>query len=172
MRQNPTCTHSHTHTHTSTCHGNGSSWFSGQRKGSSCTLYLTGQPSACPDYAQPTGSQICSDGQWNDRSHGLNRHNQELDTSCFEDSEGVNRQWEEGKPTVKSSFHKWWFNLIRVQRWPVVEAVLVGSRVTDGFTGDRGREGGLAWNQRLPHACIQTNTERWTLMWRDIIQIC
>lgn len=73
------------HTHTFTCHDNGSSWSSGQKRGFSCTLSLTGRPSACPGYAQPVGSQICSGGQWNDQSHGLNHHNQESDTSCFKD---------------------------------------------------------------------------------------
>lgn len=76
--------HAHAHAHF-TCHGNGSSWSSGQKRGSSCTLSPTDRPSACPGYAQPMGSQICSDGQWNDRSHGLNHRNQELDTSCFKD---------------------------------------------------------------------------------------
>lgn len=46
-----------------------------------------------------------------------------------------------------------------VQDLPVVEAVFVGSGLTDGFTGNRGGVGGLACSRRLPHTYIYTNTE-------------
>lgn len=42
---------------------------------------------------------------------------------------------------------------------PVVEAVFVGSGLTDGFTGNRGGVGGLACSRRLSHTYIYTNTE-------------
>lgn len=51
-----------------------------------------------------------------------------------------------------------------------MEAVLVGSRVTDGFTGDGGWEGDLACNRRLPHTCKQTNTERFNFMSNTIVK--
>lgn len=84
--QKITCGVTYTCTQTFTFHGNEFSCSSDQRRGFSCTLSPTGPPSACPGYAPPTDSQICSDGQWNDPSHDLNHHNQELDTSCFRDT--------------------------------------------------------------------------------------
>lgn len=55
---------------------------------------------------------------------------------------------------LKSPLNDWMI----VQSWPVVEAVLVGSGVADGFTRNRGGVGGLACSRRLPHTYVHLNT--------------
>lgn len=47
----------------------------------------------------------------------------------------------------------------RFELVPVVEAVLVGSGVADGFTGNGGGVGGLACSGRLPHTYIHSNKD-------------
>lgn len=47
----------------------------------------------------------------------------------------------------------------RLEFVPVVKAVLVGSGVADGFTGNRGGVGGLACSRRLPHTYIHSNKD-------------
>lgn len=52
---------------------------------------------------------------------------------------------------------EWWQS--SVQYWPIVEAVLVGPGVADGFTGNRGGVSGLACSRRLPHTYVHSNTD-------------
>lgn len=134
------------------------------------------------------GSRICSDGRWNDRWHGLSRHTLELDTSCLKDKRQLYRQMEICFLCILASkkipiffffkvgtlfsfrfytssqvFGKIMHLMAGWQSWvqdlPVVEAVFVGSGLTDGFTGNRGGVGGLACSRRLPHTYIDANTE-------------